>query len=202
MTTTPKISSIDPQSVRDREDLCSEPPVTDAGKREKSKYIKLEADQWKSMSSSSDVSDMLGAMYNVEETQAYGSGKKYAYASDRLLVFDPCDKKKILSPSEAPAVPDLYEDLLKNNPMLLDNMEPVVEKYDAQVKTYDELIKVANESLKKPLTVLEAQQTYQDLEALKYGRAEAQKNLEDAIQGLELQRAREKADREKAEAEL
>lgn len=194
MTTTPKVSIIDRTVPEDTSEEVKA-QVADTPSREKSTFVEVGKDQWKAMGTPSVIGDMMDYMGGVERMSQYRG--PIDALSDMMVINDPVRNKRILGNPEIPDVPDLYKDLFKKNPRLMDDMLPIVERYKALLKTFDVLIENIRYSLKQPMSPLEAQALQKEFEALKYGKADAAKFLAEAEHFYDQQKLREEA----AEAE-
>lgn len=190
MTTTPKISIIE-HARHEPEDQEAKALSIDVSPREKSSFVAVEKDQWKAMTTPSDIGDMMNAINGVEEPSYYRG--PIDAMSNWMIIDDPTFTDEGMSAIELPYVPDLNEDLLKNIPRLADNIKPIIEKYEALLKTYDELLFNARESLKYPMSISEIDQLQREIEIIKYNKGALINNYEEAQAVYEVQKAREEA---------
>ena len=197
MTTTAKISVVEPNPTHSNEERERKSQSVSTDPRERSQFVSVGKDNWKSMSTPSDIGDMMDAMNGIEEMSSYRG--PIDLMSDIMIINDPLADHAASQNVQVLDVPDLHKDLLKPNPRLLDDMEPIVERYDALIKTFDELIENTEYSLKQAVSQYEAKSLADQLEALKYGKLEAIQNWQKANVYWEEQKLREEAAKEKEE---
>lgn len=197
MTTTAKVSIIDTNAAHSHEEREKKAKSVSTDPREKSQYVNAGKNKWKSMSTPSDIGDMMDAMNGIEEMSSYRG--PIDLMSDLMIINDPLADHEAQNYIEIPDVPDLHKDLIKPDPKLLDDMEPIVERYDALIKTFDELIENAEYSLKQAVSQSEAKSISDEIEALKYGKLEAIQNWQKANVYWEEQKLREEVAKEKEE---
>jgi hypothetical protein len=185
----PKISVVDPVSSRNDEQYHGD--TTFAGS---TKFIKIEdQDPWKALTTGSDIGDMVNAMNGVEET---ARKNPIDALLDSLIIVDPVANYRFGSDHSMPKIPDLHEDLFKDNPKLKNNMEPIVERYEALQLTLQELRDNTLESLKYPMTPSEIQSNQKYIEDLNEALMKVEAELEEANYYWHLQKVREQAARE------
>ncbi len=178
MTTTPKICAIEP-TIHEGEDCQPKAQTVSTDNREKSSFVKVKKDPWKAMTGTSDVSELVDALNEVEQPSVSYRGP-IDFISQSMMINDPMVTAAATPQLEVPDVPDLHGDLLKNLPRLADNLKPIIERYEALIATCDEMIASARASLDYPMTMLEVKALQNQIEALIYRKAEATKSLEEA----------------------
>jgi len=202
MTTTrldPKVIIVEPKKTPEDRGSSKTEVCSPAPSQYKSGYVKTESDPWKAMTTPSDIGDMVDAWNDIEEQSSYRG--PIDALSESMVINDPVATNKLLGKRQIPDVPDLHKDLFKNNPKLMEDMKPVVERYEALVKTFDQLLKNAYFALKQPMSSLEIQATQKDIEALKRGRLAATKAFQEAQYYFDVQKFNEKTEREAKKAE-
>jgi len=181
----PKISIVGPKQTEDGEKYHVSGAPAD-----NTKFVKIEnQDPWKALTTGSDIGDMLNAMNGIEET----SRKNPLDALlDSMIIVDPITAHRFRMDHSMPKIPDLHKDLLKENPRLKNNMEPIVERYEALKMTLEELRENAFESIKHPMTATEIQSNQKYIEDLNKALMKVEQELEKANYYLHLQKIREK----------
>jgi hypothetical protein len=139
----------------------------------------------------SPVGDMMDAINGVEQQNTYYG--PIDEMSANMVLVDPRIPNPLLQDREITYVPDLYKDLFKSSPGLMDDMKPVVDKYEALIKTIDQQLKNDYYALKQPMSLVETDATQKEVEVLKANKLRAEGFLENAKYYLYLQKLREKA---------
>ena len=199
MTTIPKIITVEPTTSQSSETTSHQSPVTSHETGQKSTFSSVGQDPWKAMATPSDIGDMLDAMNGIDAQSQYRG--PIDWLSQNMVINDPIASRKLMPASRVPYVPDLHKDLFAGNPKLMDNMKPVVEKYEALLATLDELLKNDREALKGPMSELETQIVQKEIEDITRTKGLAEKNLGKARSYLDIQINNEKVTREKEKAE-
>lgn len=163
MTTTPKISVIDRNTRENREE--SQVKAQQIDTREKSSYAKQTKNEWKAMTSSSPINEMLNEINGVAQQAAYACERDAIM--DSLVINNPLADLSYRTEHELPEVP-MLNDLFRENPSHQANMEPLVERYEALQVTLEDLYDNCLYALKQPMDVSEVtstQEYYEDIVA-------------------------------------
>jgi len=196
MTTTPKISVIDRNTRENREE--SQVKAQQIDTREKSSYAKQTKNEWKAMTSSSPINEMLNEINGVAQQAAYACERDAIM--DSLVINNPLADLSYRTEHELPEVP-MLNDLFRENPSHQANMEPLVERYEALQVTLEDLYDNCLYALKQPMDVSEVTSTQEYYEDIVASLALCKEQLEQSKYYLYLQRYNEKQQRLKLEAE-
>lgn len=191
----PKISTVDPKTSEKNEQIQDNAVSTDS-----TKFIKVDdKDPWKAMTeSSSDVSALADAMHDAEK---YAGRSLKDAIIDSLFICDPTFDDKSAMDHTLHHIPDLHEEIFKDNPRLQDNMKPIVKRYEALKSTLKELRENALNALKRSLNADEIRSNQIYIKRVNRDLLTVEKQLEEAHYYLHLENLREIAARELAEAE-
>jgi len=185
----PKISVVDPKPSQNDEQYQG-----DTAPSGNTKFVKVEnQDPWKALTTGSDIGDMVNAMNGIEET---ARRNPIDALLDSMVIVDPVADHRFGSDHSIPDVPDLHEDLFKDNPRLKNNMEPIVERYEALKMTLEELRDSALESLKSPMNGWEIQSNQKYIDDLNKALMKLEAELEEANYYWHLQKVSEREARE------
>jgi len=191
MTTTPKVSIIDPNTRHDTVDTTAKTQAVDPAVRDK--YVKAEKDDWKALTTPSVIGDMMNEINGVEEA-GYYKGPIDAIL-DSMVMNDPVTDTAYMTDYDLPEVPYVL-DLFKDNPGLQDDVKPLVDRYEALKDTLEELQTNALLALKQPMTVDEVKSTQRYLEDINKSLGICNEQIESAKYYLYLEKYREKLARE------